>query len=101
MGVNGKLSPRPERATIHCSTTVPPPRSLLPGHGQYGPLLVVVAVTLVDVLLEHGEHAHHADRLLARTVDAVLVPVQHTQRVVGRLQPVEAGLDEILVDLHL
>ena len=47
----------------------------LPGHGQYGPLLVVVAVTLVDVLLQHGEHSDHADGLLAGYVDAVLVPV--------------------------
>ena len=47
----------------------------LPGHGQYGPLLVVVAVALVDVLLQHGEHSDHADGLLAGNIDAVLVPV--------------------------
>ena len=62
---------------------------------------MVVAVTLVDVLLEHSEHADHADGFLPGRVDAVLVPVQDTQRIVRRLQTVEARLDEILVDLYL
>lgn len=62
---------------------------------------MVVAVALVDVLLEHGEDAHHADGLLPGAVDAVLVAVQHAQGVVGGLEAVEARLDEVFVDFHL
>lgn len=62
---------------------------------------MVVAVALVDVLLEHGEDAHHADGLLPGAVDAVLVSVQHAQGVVGGLETVETRLDEILVNFDL
>lgn len=47
----------------------------VPWHGQYGPLLMVVTVTLVDVLLEHGEDSHHADSLLTGTVNAIFISV--------------------------
>lgn len=73
----------------------------LPGHGQYSPLLVVVAVTLVDVLLQDSQNAYHADGLLPGTVNAVFVSVQNTKGVIRCLQTVEAGLDEILVNLNL
>lgn len=73
----------------------------VPGHGQDGPLLVVVAVTLVDVLLEHSQDSHHANGLLPGTVDAVFVSIQHTQSVIGRLQTVKAGLDEVFMNLNL
>lgn len=62
---------------------------------------MVVAVTLVDVLLEHREDSHHAYGFLSGTVNAVLVSVQHTQRVVRGLEPVETRLDEVLMDLYL
>lgn len=47
----------------------------VPWHGQYGPLLMVVTVTLVDVLLEHSEDSHHADSLLTGTVNAIFISV--------------------------
>lgn len=62
---------------------------------------MVVAVALVDVLLENGQDAHHADGLLPGAVDAVLISVQHAQSVVGGLETVEARLDEVLVNFHL
>lgn len=61
----------------------------VPGHGQYSPLLMVVTVTLIDVFFEYSEDPHHADGLLTRAVDAVFVPIQHTQRVIGCLQTVK------------
>lgn len=62
---------------------------------------MVVAVTLVDILLEHSQNAYHADGLLPSTVNAVFVSVQNTKGIIRRLQTVEAGLDEILVNLNL
>lgn len=62
---------------------------------------MVVAVALVDVLLEHSEDSHHADGLLTSAVDAVFVAIQHTQGVVGGLQAVKTRLDEILVNFNL
>lgn len=72
-----------------------------PGHGKDGPLLMVVAVTFCDVLPEHRQDPHHADGLLPGTVNAVLIPVQHTQRVIGGFEPVKARLNKILMDLYL
>lgn len=60
-----------------------------PGHWQYSPLFMVVAVTLINILLEHCENSHHADGLLPGAVDAVLVSVQHAQCVIGCLQTVK------------
>ena len=73
----------------------------VPGHGQDGAFLVVVAVTLGDVLPQDGQHPHHADSLLSGAVNAVLVPVQHAQGVIRCLQSVKTRLDEILMDLNL
>lgn len=47
----------------------------VPWHWQYGPLLMVVTVTLIDVLLEHSEDSHHADSLLTGTVNAIFISV--------------------------
>lgn len=74
---------------------------VVPRHGQNRPLLVVVAVALINVFLKHSENSDHADGLLPSAVYAVFVSIQHTQGVVGRLQTVETGLDEIFVNLNL
>lgn len=62
---------------------------------------MVVTVALIDIFLKHSENSHHTDGLLPSTVDAVLVSVQHAQSVIGRLQTVKTGLDEILMNLNL
>lgn len=73
----------------------------LPGHGQDGPLLMVVTVTLGYILPEHCQHSHHADGLLSGTVNAVFISIQHTQSVIGGFEPVKARLNKILMDLYL
>lgn len=62
---------------------------------------MVVTVTLIYVLLEHRENSHHTDGLLPCTINAVFVSVQHTQSVVGCLQTVKTGLNEIFMNLNL
>lgn len=77
------------------------PHGYIPGHGQYGPLLMVVAVTLRYILPEYSQYSHHADGLLSGTVNAVFVTIQHTQSVIGGFEPVKTRLNEILMDLYL
>ncbi len=73
----------------------------LPGHGQDGPFLMVVTVTLGYILPEHSQYSHHADSLLSGTVNAVFISIQHTQSVIGGFEPVKARLNKILMDLYL
>lgn len=73
----------------------------LPGHGQDGPFLMVVAVTLCYILPEHSQYSHHANGLLPGAVNAVFISVQHTQSVIGGFEPVKARLNKILMNLNL
>lgn len=73
----------------------------VPRHGQDGPLLMVVTVTLSYILPEHSQYSHHANGLLSGTVNAVFISIQHTQSVIGGFEAVKARLNKILMDLYL